>query len=533
MTITNVFVLMLENRSFDNIFAMSGIPGITAASTANSNAWAGGVYNVQNGAPVSMPTDPGHEFADVLEQLAGSGAAYTQGGPYPPIDCSGFVANYATSTTEGPAPNPGQVGNIMACFTTPTQLPALYQLATSFAVCDQWFSSVPGPTWPNRFFIHGASSGGLDHSPTGTEIATWTTVGGFTYPKGSIYDSLNRASIPWRLYQDHNGPVVGTIPQVGALKGVFVTQVRNVASLAADLNGSYPYAYTFIEPNYGDVTSGSYQGGSSQHPMDGVNQGENLIADVYVAIRNSPLWETSLLIITYDEHGGFYDSVAPGAIAAPADGSSGDLNANGFAFDQAGVRVPAVVVSPLIPANTVDHTLYDHASVLATLESLFNLEPLTDRDKNARSVLNLLSLQVARTDCPTSLPRPAAAVSMVAMAAEIATPERRARDLEPVPEAGNLAGFLAIAHKSELELAAGKTKLRGAAREQFKTIETRGQARAYIELVRQKIEAAKALGATSLAEAGARKSKRPDAGAKRSGVKRNKARRGGKTDAAK
>ena len=133
--------------------------------------------------------------------------------------------------------------------------------------------------------------------------------------------------------------------------------MHDVANLASDLNGSYPYAYAFIEPNYCDVTSGSYQGGSSQHPMDGVNQGENLIADVYEAIRNSPLWNTSLLIITCDEHGGFYDSVPPGAIAAPADGSSNTLNENGFAFDQAGVRVPAVVISPLIPANTVDHTV--------------------------------------------------------------------------------------------------------------------------------------------------------------------------------
>jgi phospholipase C len=522
MTIQNVFVLMLENHSFDNIFAMSGIPGIIAASTADSNAWLGTVYNVHNGAPGSMPTDPGHEFPDVLEQLAGTGATYPSGGPYPPIDRSGFAANYATSTTEGPVPTPGQIGDIMACFATQTQLPVLYQLATSFAVCDQWFSSIPGPTWPNRFFVHGASSGGLDHSPTPTEIAKWTTVGGFTYPNGSIYDSLNQAGIQWRLYQDHNGPTVGTIPQVGALKGVFVTQVHDVANLASDLNGSYPYAYTFIEPNYGDVTSGSYQGGSSQHPMDGVNQGENLIADVYEAIRNSPLWNTSLLIITYDEHGGFYDSVPPGAIAAPADGSSNTLNENGFAFDQAGVRVPAIVISPLIPANTVDHTAYDHSSVLATLESLFGVAPLTGRDRDAQNVLNLLSLQVARTDCPTSLARPAAPV---AIAPEIVTPERRARDLEPLPEAGNLLGFLAIAHKTELELAARKTKLRSAAREQFKTIQTRGQARAYIDLVRQKIEAAKALGTTPKADAGARKSKKRGAGAGRSRVKRSGARR--------
>src|SRR5215813_1582376 len=285
MNIQHVFVLMLENHSFDNMFAMSGIPGIIHATTANSNVWNKTVYNVQNGAPDSMPTDPGHEFADVLEQLAGVGASYPSGGPYPPIHNNGFAANYATSTTEGPAPAPAQVGDIMACFTTKTQLPVLYQLATDFAVCDQWFSSIPGPTWPNRFFVHGASSNGLDHSPSASDIAWWTTLHGFTYPNGSIYDSLNRKRIKWRLYQDHNGPDLGSIPQVGSLKGVFVSEVHDVAHLASDLKGKYPYAYTFIEPNYGDIVDNTYEEGSSQHPMDGVSRGENLIADVYEAIR--------------------------------------------------------------------------------------------------------------------------------------------------------------------------------------------------------------------------------------------------------
>ena len=89
--------------------------------------------------------------------------------------------------TEGPLPQPGQVHDVMACFNTPIQLPIIYQLASQFALCDQWFSSLPGPTWPNRFFVHGASSAGLDHSPSTEEIIEWETVLGFTYPHGSIY----------------------------------------------------------------------------------------------------------------------------------------------------------------------------------------------------------------------------------------------------------------------------------------------------------------------------------------------------------
>jgi phospholipase C len=200
--ITNVFVLMLENHSFDNIFAMSGIPGIKAATTSDSNSYKGVPYNVVKGAPVTMPTDPGHEFQDVVEQLAGAGARYQPGGPYPAINNSGFASNYATTTTEGDKPPTAAIGAIMACFDTPKQLPVTFQLATEFAICDHWFSSIPGPTWPNRFFVHGASSAGLDHSPATSDIAVWESVAGFTYPHGSIYDAMNNAGIKWRLYND-------------------------------------------------------------------------------------------------------------------------------------------------------------------------------------------------------------------------------------------------------------------------------------------------------------------------------------------
>ncbi len=488
--IKHVFVLMLENHSFDNMLAMSGIQGLIAATTANSNTYNGTVYPVLRGAPDSMPTDPGHEFPDVLEQLAGTNATYPPGGPYPPIGNSGFAANYATTTDEDTGlPTPGEIGDVMACFETSTQLPVLYQLATNFAVCDQWFSSMPGPTWSNRYFVHGASANGLDHMPTNWDILKWS-VAGFAFPKGSIYDSLNTKNLDWCVYQDYNGPIEGSIPQVLSIKNVHVWDVGDLANFAGELTQDYPYAYTFIEPNYGSVSDDTYHEGTSQHPMDSVIGGENLIANVYEAIRNSPLWNNSLLIITYDEHGGFYDSVSPGPMPAPNDGSSNELNQSGFAFNVAGVRVPAVVISPWIPAGTVDHTVYDHSSVLATLERRFHLDPLTDRDKNAKDVLHLLSLLAPRPDCPTKLKRPTAAV---AAARPVVTAARRAAlDLQPLPASGNLIGFLGIAHKAELELAEGQPELRAAAATQFKTIQTRGQARAYMQLVHQKMAAARA-----------------------------------------
>jgi phospholipase C len=129
-----------------------------------------------------MPTDAGHEFPDVVRQLCGPLVRYPAGGPYPPIDDSGFVASYVAS--HGAVP-----GEIRKCY-TPQQLPVLNALAREFVVCGNWHASMPGPTWPNRMFIHATPSGGLDHSPTILEIAEWETVAGFTFPNGTLFDAL-------------------------------------------------------------------------------------------------------------------------------------------------------------------------------------------------------------------------------------------------------------------------------------------------------------------------------------------------------
>lgn len=501
--ITHVFVVMLENHSFDNIFAFSGINGINAATTSDSNSYNGVAYDVQQSAPLSMPTDPGHEFLDVLEQLAGPGATYPPGGPYPAINNSGFAANYATSTTEGPpAPPPARdIGDIMACFATPTQLPVMQQLAQTFAICDQWYSSLPGPTWPNRFFLHGASSSGLDDSPSSAQMAEWELPGeGFRYPKGSIYDALRAAGIPYRFYIDSTGAplyrslysddpqagsALGAVAQVSSLSGVTLLDINSLSSFAADLQNPYPYPYTFIEPHYGDVTSGTYAGGSSQHPMDDVYGGEHLLASVYAAIRNSPYWETSLLIITYDEHGGLYDHQPPPSAPAPGDNPDYGYNKHGFNFEQYGVRVPAVVVSPLI-SGQIDDTPYDHTSVLVTLEKLFGLQPLTGRDgaKTTNDVLHLLS-DTPRLDCPTSLVSPAPPVrrAQVVMTAE----EHARRDAHPLPSHGNVLGSLQILRKTEIELSGRTPPELAAISSRYSGVRTRGDARRYAASVMEKV----------------------------------------------
>jgi hypothetical protein len=191
-----------------------------------------------------------------------------------------------------------------------------------------------------------------------------------------------------------------------------------------------------------------------------------------------------LVLVTYDEHGGLYDCVAPTAATPPGDDPDYGYNVNGFDFDLYGVRVPGVVVSPLIPAGTVDHTLYDHSSVLKTLEELFRLSPLTQRDAAANGLLNLLSLDTPRTDCPTSLDSPAPPKSAKP---RVTAAERVLRDARPVPESGNLVGALHNLLKAEIELSGRTPPELAAITERFDAIRTRGQARAYAASVLEKV----------------------------------------------
>jgi phospholipase C len=287
-----------------------------------------------------------------------------------------------------------------------------------------------------------------------------------------------------------NGSAFGAVPQVSALKGVTLLDVNSLTHFAADLEGPYPYQYTFIEPNYGDITADTYVGGSSQHPMDDVYGGEGLVKAVYEAIRNSPLWATSLLIITYDEHGGFYDHLPPVDATPPNDGSGFGLNDTHFPFDLYGVRVPAIVVSPLIAAGVVDHTVYDHSSVLATVERLFGMPALTQRDGAANDVRSLLTLSSPRTDCPTTLPGPVAPAPRPQRTEE----EQAADDALPVSGRGNLAGFLGAAHKAAYETFATTPEERANVDAEYAAIQTRGDARAFIARVVAKADRLKEAG---------------------------------------
>ena len=420
MAIEHIIVLMLENRSFDHLLAYSGIPGLSGVDTSRTNPGADG-----NSVPLSdtaadrSVSDPGHEFEDVDWQLYG---ALPGSGPRP-IKLNGF-ANHGSP-------------DAMRC-ANPALVPVLTHLAAHFLVCDHWFSSMPGPTWPNRFFVHAGSSGGLVNSPSdlgSLEAMVWSKVS-FSFEHGTVYQALAQAGRTWRVYHGDHFPQVCAID---SMPSVFVAEpdrFRKLDAFATDAASGEVANYTFIEPDYSILSS--FRDGNSQHPSGTLSAGEALLATVANAVMGSPDWENSMLIVLYDEHGGFYDQfpppegcVPPGDQPLNADKAKGPSPQ--FAFDRYGIRVPAVIVSPRVRPGTVSQRVYDHATVIRTLFDVFGLPgQLTDRDGKAASLQPLTANDVtAAPAAPLPAANPASAAAAGATAAA------------PTPQ--SLDGFVRIA----------------------------------------------------------------------------------------
>ena len=245
--IEHVFVLMLENRAFDHLLGFSGLPGLYAASAA-----------LQPGAVDQLTHDPPHEFDDVAAQIHGGAM-------------DGFLASGGPDTMQG---------------FDGSEVPVLIELARNNLYFDNWFSSMPGPTWPNRLFAHAASSGGLDNSLKAADAGGAVTNPGsyLDFAGGHIFDRLVAKGVTWRVY--HHKTNLFDYPQMLCLKGMVSkwtdpTFFRPFSQFKSDLARGDVAGYTFIEPRYGLP---SYNGGNSQHPTGTISAGELLIKAVHDAV---------------------------------------------------------------------------------------------------------------------------------------------------------------------------------------------------------------------------------------------------------
>jgi phospholipase C len=413
--IEHIIVMMFENRSFDHMLGFLyssennqsplGHPfeGLTGdESNPDQDGKPVPVFQIGDDSKYSyyMPkADPGEGFYNTNVQLFGDGEASSPAGPAN----QGFVKDWISTiqydgtrnATQDPAPT-GQLknipvfpdtraGDIMGIF-PPQMLPVLSGLAKGYAVCDHWYSSVPTETLPNRAFLHMATSGG--------QLAD----GQKTYNFKSIFKQLEDHDLHWGIYGNNGYPYTRSFCQDISSK---ITPAHGAFGSFDDFkevlngNGKLP-RYSFLEPVWECY-------GNSQHPNYDVALGEQYMLEIYEAVRNSPYWEKTLLIITYDEHGGCYDHVTPPTNATPPDKDK--QPGQDFGFDRFGVRVPTVLISPWIEAGTVHRvakgtTPFDHTSILATLEQRFHLPPLSDRDKHAPDVGSVLTLDTPRKDDP-------------------------------------------------------------------------------------------------------------------------------------
>jgi phospholipase C len=348
----HIIVLMQENRSFDHYFQAlptdAGLDVDVAPSSA-SNPSLEGPVSFSLAATPCLGVVP-HSWNAVHRQIA--------------YGMSGFAF-------EG--------GRTAMQHYDASWLPFYYTLASTFSVADRYFSSVPGPTWPNRMFmLSGTSYGHIRNAPPPARDE-----------ERSIFHQLEEAGVTWAVYAAARPTFEEQIfPKLASEKGEHFLDVP--AFLAAASSGELP-AFSWV------TSAGQH----NEHPPKNVQEGEEFVEAIVSAVLHSPAWERTALFFTYDEHGGFYDHVPPPS-ACPPDKTapirrSDDVNEG---FDRLGVRVPLIVISPFAKRHYVSHTVYDHTSILRFVQARFDLPALSGRDAHAVPPLDMFDFDATDMSVP-------------------------------------------------------------------------------------------------------------------------------------
>jgi phospholipase C len=384
--IKHIVVLMMENHSYDNHLGMLGRPG------------ADGYALGSDGRPLAANSYPDGRLQHAFRmpttcQLFGKPSQSWQDGhtQFDGGKLDGFVKSGSGPVSMG--------------YWEHADLPFYYSLASVFPLADRYFCSVLGQTFPNRRYLLAATSIGMIND----------TVPGLTdYPaNGTIFDHLHDAGVPWKDYYSvlSIAPTVALFPP---LLAKYPSRIAPVGEFFSDAAAGTLPGFSLVEPNYGT---------QSEEDPQNITLGEQFAAQVIDAVMQGPGWKNTLLIWTFDEHGGYYDHVVPPPAIAPDNippDTGGGPAYNGFA--QYGFRVPCAVVSPWARPHHVSHQVFDHTSICALVEAKWNLPAMTHRDANANNMLDLVDLSRPAFLRPPRLAKPLLDVDLGALVCSVAGP---------------------------------------------------------------------------------------------------------------
>jgi phospholipase C len=351
-------IVMMENRSFDHYFGSlsliegrADVDGLTASHAVPD---ADGVLIPPSLLTGDCVADPPHGWSSSHEQFNGG------------LN-DGFVRVHAGGR--------GETANEAIAYYGRAELPVYYTLADDNALCQRWFASVMGPTWPNRFYALCGTSRGLDNNDFDA----------VPFPAKSIFRQLNEAGVTWRVYASDISFALLLQDSGAHLNDGHFAFIEDYFTDCA--NDTLPEV-AFVEPSYLM---------NDDHPPHDRRLGQLFVGTVYQALADSPAWSSALMVVDYDEHGGFYDHVPPPTTA--------DDHAR-EGFDQLGFRIPALVVGPYVKPGVVS-TQFDHTSVLAQIQTRYGLERLTARNEAANDLTDCLDwdrLERGAPRPPTPLP---------------------------------------------------------------------------------------------------------------------------------
>lgn len=348
--IEHFVLVMMENRSYDHMLGYLSLEG----GRSDLNGPTGNEFNLYAATPGAQPApvrftpgngrrvpcDPPHDSTSVALQISESNG--------------GFVKSYMARHGADPRARPDDV---MIYYDAAT-LPVYDFLAREYCVCDSWHASIPGPTWPNRMYaMAGTSQGIRDNKIPPLPGLTFTC----------LFDLLSRGGVEWRYYESDVGTIRLFANYTNDREHVRLLDQPDEGFFDRAAHGDLP-AVTYIDPDFEDVPGAA---ASDDHPPSHVDRGQAFIARIYQALATSPAWDKTMLVVTYDEHGGFFDHVVPGA-------------AEDDFIPRCGVRVPALVISPYVGRGSSRHEVYDHSSIVRTVINRF--VPGTEHELGRRVV---------------------------------------------------------------------------------------------------------------------------------------------------